>query len=208
MIKLVCFDLDGVLVNACEWHYLAFNKALKNVAGFEISKNEHEITFNGLPTKKKLEFLNMQGKIHRDQFQEIEKQKQFFTIEIINDNAKIDVKKRLLHNYLKLTMGFKLACVTNSIGKTATIMLEKTGQLQDMDLLIHNQKVRYPKPHAEPYIKAMVYLQALPEETIIVEDSQVGLQSAISAGTHIWKVNNSDDVTLDGFKNFYKAFTK
>ena len=41
MIKLVVFDLDGVLVDACEWHRVALNKALKALCDYEISLEEH-----------------------------------------------------------------------------------------------------------------------------------------------------------------------
>ena len=52
MIKLVIFDLDGVLVNACEWHRIALNKALKEICDYEISLEDHYCTFNDIPTKK------------------------------------------------------------------------------------------------------------------------------------------------------------
>ena len=56
MIELVIFDLDGVLVNACEWHRVALNEALIDVCDYEISLQDHYSTFNGIPTKKSLTF--------------------------------------------------------------------------------------------------------------------------------------------------------
>ena len=56
-VNLVIFDLDGVLVDACEWHRLALNKALKKVCNYEISLADHYSTFNGIPTKVKLNKL-------------------------------------------------------------------------------------------------------------------------------------------------------
>ena len=37
MLELVIFDLDGVLVDACEWHRVALNEALQEVCQYEIS---------------------------------------------------------------------------------------------------------------------------------------------------------------------------
>ena len=51
MIKAILYDLDGVLVDATEWHYESLNEALKEISGFEISRLEHIQTFNGLPTQ-------------------------------------------------------------------------------------------------------------------------------------------------------------
>jgi beta-phosphoglucomutase len=53
MIKAVVFDMDGVLIEAKDWHYEALNRALK-LFGYEISRYEHLTTFDGLPTRRKL----------------------------------------------------------------------------------------------------------------------------------------------------------
>ena len=55
--KAIIFDLDGVLVDACEWHRVALNMALKEISGYEVSLEEHKKIFNGIPTLKKLEIL-------------------------------------------------------------------------------------------------------------------------------------------------------
>ncbi|MEJ7675947.1 MAG: HAD hydrolase-like protein [Chitinophagaceae bacterium] len=50
-IKAIIFDMDGVLIDAKEWHYEALNTALK-LFGLEISRYDHLVTFDGLPTKR------------------------------------------------------------------------------------------------------------------------------------------------------------
>jgi len=52
MTKVVLFDLDGVLVDACDWHYAALNKALMEICGFGIGREEHDSTFNGCRHRK------------------------------------------------------------------------------------------------------------------------------------------------------------
>ena len=54
-IKLVLFDLDGVLIDAKEIHYEALNKALG--PEHAISRNHHINVFDGLPTLAKLKTL-------------------------------------------------------------------------------------------------------------------------------------------------------
>ena len=50
-ISCVLFDLDGVLVDATEWHYEALNRALR-LFGFDITRYEHLSSYNGLPTRQ------------------------------------------------------------------------------------------------------------------------------------------------------------
>lgn len=52
-IKAILFDMDGVLIDAKDWHYEALNDALR-LFGVEISRYDHLHTFDGLPTKVKL----------------------------------------------------------------------------------------------------------------------------------------------------------
>ena len=59
MVKLIVFDLDGVLVDARELHYQALNMALKDIDdSFVIERDEHLSTYDGLSTTKKLQMLS------------------------------------------------------------------------------------------------------------------------------------------------------
>ena len=55
-IKAVIFDMDGVLIDAKEWHYEALNRALGNY-GYCVSRSEHISIYDGLPTRSKLQLL-------------------------------------------------------------------------------------------------------------------------------------------------------
>lgn len=199
MIRSVLFDLDGVLVDACEWHKVSLNKALKEVAHFSITDEEHHTTFNGLPTKKKLDLLVNQHRVNPQQYNEIWRLKQEYTKTTISSTAKIDAVKIEMLSYLK-DNNIKVACVTNSILETAKLMLETTGQYSYLNLLISNEQVKYPKPHGEGYIYAMVHFNSYPSETLIVEDSEVGLRAANSTGACVYKVKDSYEVNLENLK--------
>ena len=69
-IKLVIFDLDGVLVDACEWHRAALNEALYEVCNYKISMDDHHSVFNGIPTKVKLQKLTEWGVILESQHEQ------------------------------------------------------------------------------------------------------------------------------------------
>lgn len=192
-IKAILFDLDGVLVSACEWHYLSLNKALKSVSNYEISRSDHETTYNGLPTKTKLSMLVSAGHIIMEDVQKIWDMKQDATKAVVNELATHDAEKMMLHRKTA-EIGITSACITNSIRETAELMLDRTGQLQYMKFIVTNEDVRNPKPHPEGYIRAMVRLGLMPDECLIVEDSPKGLQAARNTGAMILEVSDSSEV--------------
>jgi len=203
MIKTILFDLDGVLVDACHWHYLSLNCALKDEANITIDYDDHLNIFNGLPTFKKLQMLQEENKIQGNQIKKIQTLKQKYTIDMITNQSKIDTIKIYLHNKLK-NKGISIGCVTNSIKETAELMLSKTGQLEFINLLVTNEDVKNNKPHPEPYIFAMTKMQSLPSNTLIIEDSDKGYQSALASGAHVLKVNTVNDVTWLNISNKIK----
>jgi len=194
-IQAVFFDLDGVLVDACEWHYRALNKALSDVLGYEIPYEEHLVKYNGLPTAVKLHMLG----IEKETAIKIENIKQDITLDIIKQNAKVMPEKQLLHQYLK-DKGIKIGCVTNSIKKTATAMLQQTGQYEFMDLLISNEDIQKNKPFPDCYDTAVKKLMINPFNCLCVEDSPKGIQAAkASCIPNLWVVKNPSEVTIENF---------
>ena len=193
-IKAILYDLDGVLVNACDWHYVSLNRALNELCNFTISRDEHITLFNGLPTKRKLEMLKEKGLIREKQFHKIWSKKQSLTIDVINDNAKIDIEKISLHKKIQ-SLDIVCACVTNSIRETALLMLGKTGQLDYMEFVISNEDVENAKPHPEGYSLAMSRLSVFPHETLIIEDSPKGLDAANKSGANVLRVKDAREVT-------------
>jgi hypothetical protein len=201
VIKLVIFDLDGVLVDACEWHRIALNRALKEVCNYEISLEEHYKDYNGIPTKIKLNKLFQKGLIKDGDFALIEELKQRYTIELINETAKNRQEKIELINLLK-NKKIKIACYTNSIRQTAELMLSKTGILHFFDLILTNQDVEASKPNPQGYNKIIDLFNVSLNETIIVEDSPKGYEAAYLSGAKVFKVNDQEQVNINLFKGF------
>ena len=194
MIKAILYDLDGVLVDATEWHYESLNIALKEIAGFIIERREQVSTFNGIPTKKKMEILNKQNRLPSTLFQDVWNMKQEKTKEVIEKYGSLDQNKIRLHENTK---HLKKACITNSIRETAKLMLEKTGQLEYMDFVISNEDIIKPKPSPDGYNKAIGKLKLQPNECMIVEDSPKGIEAAKLSKANVYEVNGFYEVTLE-----------
>jgi beta-phosphoglucomutase len=200
MIKCILFDLDGVLVDACEWHYLALNNALYDICKVRIDYQDHILNFNGLPTSKKLEILLDRNYIKDSDMSKIWDLKQKKTIDIISRDANIDLLKIQMLKDLK-SSGLGIGCVTNSIEKTAKLMLLSTGQYEYIDLLITNEDVKMFKPDPEGYVAAMKKFSCMPAQTLIIEDSEKGCQAAISSGAHLLRVKNPSHVNIEAILN-------
>lgn len=202
-LKLVIFDLDGVLVDACEWHRLALNAALQEVCNYEISLDEHYTTFNGIPTQVKLDKLSEMGIVDSAHHKKIYDLKQQKTIDIIKDKATIRPEKIALIQTLQAN-DIHVACFTNSIRETTTLMLQKTGILDLFELITTNQDVVDAKPHPEGYIKTILHFNIEKESVIIVEDSPKGIAAARAAGCKVIEVKGPDEVNIKLFKEYVK----
>ena len=193
--KMFVFDLDGVLVEACDWHRDALNDALEELYNYRISQVDHVSTFNGIPTSKKLLILSDRGIVPAEDHQKVNDLKQSKTISIIEDQADIRPEKVMLLQALR-DQGYVVCCYTNSITKTAHLMLEKTGIKHLFDTILSNQDVENPKPHPEGYLHLMEKYDIKKNKCYIVEDSPKGRAAAYASGANVIEVDNSHDVTL------------
>jgi len=200
MIKAVLFDLDGVLVDAREWHYDALNRAL-GLFGYTITRQEHDSFYNGLPTYKKLEKLTQEKQLPASLHNLIYDIKQNYTRRYVHSDTRPSFDKHLMLKRLK-NSGIKLAVCSNSIRESVEVMLKNAMLLEYFDLLLSNQDVTQNKPHPEIYLTAMEKLSVRPEETIIVEDAPHGIESARASGAHVVVVDNANDVNLYIFKDY------
>jgi beta-phosphoglucomutase len=191
-IKAIIFDMDGVLIDAKEWHYESLNTAL-GIFGAQISRYDHLVTFDGLPTKKKLEMLSIEGNFPKGLHGFVNDLKQQHTMEIVYSNCKPVFHHQYALSKLKAE-GYRLAVGSNSVRKTIEIMMEKSGLAGYLDFFLSNQDVAKSKPDPEIYISAIDRLNLRPEDCLVVEDNDNGIKAAIASGAHLLKVDSPDDV--------------
>jgi len=200
MIKLVIFDLDGVLVDSRDLHYEALNAALFEIdTCYVINREEHLSSYDGLPTSEKLKMLTIDKNLPEDLYETIWKLKQKKTTELI---SLFEVDERIVE-ILKILKerNYTIACATNSIRETAKLQLIKKGFFEHIDFLYSNTDVEKPKPDAEIYMRCMLRAKANPDETLIIEDSYYGRMGALRSGGYLLPVKNSSDVTFQKIIN-------
>ena len=196
MIRLIAFDLDGVLVDSRELHYTALNMALEQIEpNMVINREEHLSTYDGRTTTEKLALLTKHKGLDESRYDEIWKAKQANTASLIQamgpDEEKINILKTLKE------MGYAIHVCSNSIKQSLRLMLTRKGLIEFADELFSNEDVANPKPHPEIYMRSMIKAGVSPKETLIVEDSHVGRKAAMESGAFLHPVRNQDEVSLE-----------
>jgi beta-phosphoglucomutase len=194
-IKAVIFDMDGVLIDAKDWHYEALNRALK-IFGYNISRYDHLVTFDGLPTRKKLEMLTREQGLPEPLHGILNELKQLYTTELVHARCKPLFQHEYALSCLRAA-GYKLAVASNSIRSSIELMMQKSNLRGYLDTIVSNQDVKVGKPEPDIYVKAMAQLGVAPAETLVVEDNENGIASARAAGAHLMIVGEVTDVTLE-----------
>lgn len=195
MIKAVLFDMDGVLIDAKDWHYEALNRALR-LFGHEISRYAHLSTYDGLPTSKKLEMLSIESDLPRALHGFINEMKQVYTMEMVHTQCKPTFTHEMALSTLK-ARGYKLAVASNSIRSTVATMMEKANLARYLDLMLSNEDVSKPKPDPEIYLAAIKTLGLSPKECLIVEDNDNGVKAALASGAHLLRVRDVHEVHIE-----------
>jgi len=197
-MKLVIFDLDGVLIDAKQIHYDSLNLAIEQItkhSDYCITWEEHLSIYDGLKTKQKLNILSATKGLPPSYHSAIWDTKQKLTL---NAFSNIEVNHKLIALFDKLSSdGYMIACCSNAVRRSVYIALSKLNLMQYMNLVLSNEDVSSGKPHPEIYWRAMSLLNATPEETLIIEDSPVGLLAAQRSGAEILRVDNPNDLTVD-----------
>lgn len=193
MIKLVIFDLDGVLIDSRDLHFYSLNNALESVGEqYVINRKEHLSTYDGLSTSKKLSMLSKSKGLPESLHSEIWKRKQEETLKLLSYFGVNSVAVKIMEGLR--SRDIKIAVASNSIRRSVQVALHSIGVLHLVDYIVSNEDVTLAKPYPEMYWKCMTAFNVLPDETMIIEDSHIGRMGAINSGAQLHAIKNSDDL--------------
>ncbi len=181
VMKGAIFDLDGVIVDTASFHYLAW-KRLADELGFYFSPADNE-RLKGVSRMKSLDILLEVGNISATDEEKIkmaEKKNKWYveSLKTLTQNNLLNGAKQYLESLRKKDVKIALG----SASKNAPMILEKLHITELFDAVVDGNSVSNAKPDPEVFLKAAELLQLSPEECVVFEDSQAGIDAAKTAG--------------------------
>ncbi|WP_323589832.1 HAD family hydrolase [Aliarcobacter butzleri] len=195
--KYILFDNDGVLVETENWYYEANKKALKKL-GLDLDFDFYQsIMIKGGSAFELAEINQIENDV-------IEKHRkirdEYYQEFLLTKNLAIPNVKKVLNN---LSKKYKMAIVTTSRRVDFELIHKNRGISDFMEFILCVEDYAKAKPNPEPYLKGLEKFGAKNEETIVVEDSQRGLISAVNAKIDCAIVKNKFTITQDFSKAKY-----
>ena len=179
-MKLLIVDLDGTLFDTKDVNYNAYKEAMKPY-GYEL---DYEYYCNYCNGRHYLDFLPQITTNDNEVLTDIHNKKKisyekYFEKAVMNKGL-VDIIRLMKSEY-------KTAVVTTASKKNCFDILNKFGIYNLFDLILTRDDISNSKPNPEGFIKAMEYFEATASETIIFEDSDVGLEAAERSGAYFYR---------------------
>lgn len=192
-VKGVIFDLDGVLVDTAIFHFRAWQQ-LANSLGFDFTEKQNE-QLKGVSRIRSLELILEWGDIHKTVAEQaiLANQKNTWYLDSVNQMkpgdtlpGAIELLTYLKENNYKIALG--------SASKNALFILERTGIVNFFDTVVDGNAVKASKPDPEVFLNGAKALDIDPNECLVIEDAQAGIDAALAAGMYVIGIGKHADL--------------
>ncbi|MHC5675951.1 beta-phosphoglucomutase [Nostoc sp.] len=177
------FDLDGVLTDTAELHYLAWKK-LADEEGIPFNREAND-ALRGVSRRASLMLILGDRPYSEAQIQEMMERKNRYYLELMQNMT----AKDLLPGAIALLDELRQAGIKIGIGsgsKNARTVIERLGIADKIDAIADGYSVEQPKPAPDLFLYAAKQLGLEPGESVVVEDAAAGVDAALAAG--MWAV--------------------
>jgi beta-phosphoglucomutase len=195
VIRGFLFDLDGVLVDTAQYHFLAWQRMAAEL-GIHFSEAENE-QLKGVSRAESLNrILAWGGKTLTD----AEKQhwmalKNDGYLELVRGMPADDYLPGA-HEFLRASRAAGIKVALGSASKNAPLILERLGWIPLFDALVDGNVVTASKPDPEVFLEGARRLGLKPEECVVFEDSEAGVEAARRGGMKVVGIGHGLDADL------------
>jgi beta-phosphoglucomutase len=205
-IKACIFDLDGVIVDTAKYHFIAWREIAREL-GFEFTEQDNE-RLKGVSRMRSLEILLEVGgvKLNHPTKEKLAKQKNENYVTYILQITPEEILPRAKEFLIELRLqGIKIAL--GSASKNAMTILEKLQIASLFDAIIDGNKVTKAKPDPEIFLRGAEEVNAPPENCVVFEDAEAGIEAALAANMKCVGIGNPHilgkaNLVIPGFEDF------
>jgi len=178
-IKGFIFDLDGVLTDTAEYHYLGWQR-LADEEGLPFDRKANE-ALRGISRRESLLLILNGRHVSEEKLQEMMERKNRYYVEYIQQVTPTDMLPGALDLLHEIhTAGLK--CAIGSASKNTCTVVEKLGIERLVDAISDGYSVSNPKPAPDLFLHAAGQLKIRPPLCVVVEDAAAGVEAAIAGG--------------------------
>jgi len=184
MKKYILFDNDGVLVETEKWYFTANVEILKSM-GIDLDEARYrDIMING----QSAFLLAEERGVDRVRIEEArQRRNELYQHYLRSEQIEIPGVEEVLG---ALGEKYRMGIVTSARREDFELIHARRGISAHMEFVLCSGEYGRSKPHPDPYLKGLQLFGADKSEAIVVEDSQRGLLSAVSAGIECVIVKN------------------
>ncbi|MGB9747639.1 MAG: beta-phosphoglucomutase [Bacteroidales bacterium] len=194
MITAFIFDLDGVIVDTAKYHYLAW-KHIAGDLGFVFTEKDNE-RLKGVSRMQSLEILLEIGGISlpEKEKERIAAEKNALYLEYVSKMTAEEILPGVVP-FIEEARRRHIRSGLGTASKNCLLILDRLGIRHLFDTIIDGNKVTKAKPDPEVFLLAAAALQVLPEQCVVFEDAQAGLEAARRAGMRRIGIGNPETLT-------------
>ncbi|KJY83835.1 carotenoid dehydrogenase [Vibrio galatheae] len=173
--RALIFDMDGTIIDTMPAHLMAWKMTADH---FDFPFCEQWLhSLGGMPSYKIAAEVNKKHDLALEPM-EVSRFKMAAFAELEEQGEPIDCTVEILNHFFGKK---KLAVGTGSQRESATRLLEKANLLDKLDALVTASDVSNHKPNPDTFLRAAQQVNVNPEDCIVFEDTQLGLQAAHAA---------------------------
>lgn len=192
--KAILFDLDGVIVDTAKHHYMAW-KRCANELGFVFTEKDNE-RLKGVSRMDSMNILLEVGGISlpESKKQQLAQKKNEQYVEAIKQMDNNDILPGVT-NFLTELKEANIPFALGSASKNAPVILKQIGLYDTFDAIVDGNVISQAKPDPEVFLKGAELLGVSPEDCVVFEDAQAGIEAGKQAGMYVVAVGDPDVLT-------------
>ncbi|MEO1374920.1 MAG: beta-phosphoglucomutase [Cyanobacteria bacterium J06635_10] len=181
-IEGIIFDLDGVITDTSEFHYLAWKK-LADEEGIPFDREANE-ALRGVPRRESLLGILKGRPATEEQIQDMMERKNNYYVELMQSITPKDLLPGVASLLEELqAAGIKIALGSSS--KNARTVIERLEIADKFMAIADGYSVTKSKPAPDLFLFAAEKLEVSPQNCIVVEDATAGIEAGIAAGMKV-----------------------